>query len=130
MLVSGSSDTTIKLWTHNHPIEDCRSKQEKEFSAIHTLKTTQNNNNNSNNPNGSTVKCLHLENTSINNSPRLASGEENSTVRIWDIATVQLIRTLNGHRKGVWSIQWMLNDSHILFTGSDDATIKQWVSMR
>ncbi|PIN16377.1 Anaphase promoting complex, Cdc20, Cdh1, and Ama1 subunits [Handroanthus impetiginosus] len=50
----------------------------------------------------------------------LAVGFNNSHVELWDASTIQLLRTLRGHRLRVSSLDW--ND-HILSTGGMDSMI-------
>lgn len=42
------------------------------------------------------------------------------------MATGQLLSTFNGHNKGVWSV---FIDGHTIYSGGDDSTIRQWVSV-
>ncbi|KAJ5768989.1 hypothetical protein N7520_003548 [Penicillium odoratum] len=47
------------------------------------------------------------------NGSRTASGSQDNTVRIWDIATGQSISTLEGHWGSVYSIAWSPDGSRI-----------------
>ncbi|ODV59230.1 ubiquitin-binding SDF ubiquitin ligase complex subunit MET30, partial [Ascoidea rubescens DSM 1968] len=53
----------------------------------------------------------------------LITGSYDSTVKIWDIKSGKLIRTLIGHNKGVRCLKF---DDSKLITGSLDSTIKVW----
>jgi len=56
----------------------------------------------------------------------LVSGNADSTVKIWDIATGYLIRTLEGqfkHESAVTSLQY---NGQFVITSSDDGTVKLW----
>jgi len=58
----------------------------------------------------------------------LVSGNADSTVKIWDIATGHLIRTLEGkfkHESAVTSLQY---NGRFIITSSDDGTVKLWSS--
>ncbi|QLE56225.1 serine/threonine protein kinase [Nostoc sp. TCL26-01] len=55
----------------------------------------------------------------------LASGSADKTIKIWNLATGQVIRTLNGHFKGVISVAFS-PDGKTLASGSSDKTIKIW----
>ena len=55
----------------------------------------------------------------------LASGSEDTTVRLWDAATGALVRTLAGHTDAVGSAAWS-PDGRFLASGSLDATIRIW----
>ncbi len=56
---------------------------------------------------------------------RLATGSENSTVKLWDAATGQELMTLNGHEDRVNSVAFS-PDGKKLATGSVDRTVKLW----
>ena len=53
----------------------------------------------------------------------LATGSYDSTVKIWDIETGELIRTLVGHAGGVRCLQF---DDVRLISGGIDRTLKMW----
>ncbi len=55
----------------------------------------------------------------------LASGSQDRTIRIWSISSGELIRTLEGHTRGINSIA-LSPDGQILASASDDTTIKLW----
>ena len=55
----------------------------------------------------------------------LASGSLDRTVRLWDAATGQLVRTLAGHTHWVRSVA-LAPDGQLLASGSDDTTIRLW----
>ncbi|KAI9783687.1 MAG: hypothetical protein M1839_003535 [Geoglossum umbratile] len=56
-------------------------------------------------------------------SKLLASGSDDSMIKIWDVTTGQEIRTLEGHCNLVMSVAFS-NDSKLLASGSFDKTIK------
>lgn len=66
--------------------------------------------------------------TSIDWSPdgrTLASGSEDNTVKLWDIAANQELRTLEGHSGGIRCVAWS-PDGLTLASGSYDNTVKLW----
>jgi WD40 repeat protein len=54
-----------------------------------------------------------------------ATGNLDATIKIWNVATGQEIRTLKGHSNGVNSVAFS-PDGRTLASGSSDATIKIW----
>jgi WD40 repeat protein/GTPase SAR1 family protein len=69
--------------------------------------------------------ALDNQNLSGGISDILASGSDDSTVKIWDIVTGQCLSTLQGHSNRVTSISFS-PDGHILASGSDDQTVRLW----
>jgi len=55
----------------------------------------------------------------------LASGNDDKTIKLWDITTGKEIRTLQGHSSWVWSVSFS-PDGKTLASGSGDKTIKLW----
>jgi WD40 repeat protein len=55
----------------------------------------------------------------------LASGSLDKTIKLWNLETVQEIRTLNGHSDSVYSVS-ISPDGKTLASGSLDKTIKLW----
>ena len=55
----------------------------------------------------------------------LASGSEDKTIRLWDVASGKKLPTLTGHTGGVASVAFS-PDSRTLASGSWDKTIKPW----
>ena len=56
---------------------------------------------------------------------RLASGSLEGTVKVWDVATGQLLRTLTGHTSGVTSVAFS-PDGRRLASSSLGGVIKVW----
>ena len=56
---------------------------------------------------------------------RVLSGSDDTTLKLWDAGTGQLIRTFRGHSGNVTSIAFSPDGERVL-SGSDDSTIKLW----
>ncbi len=54
----------------------------------------------------------------------LASGARDSTVKLWNKNTGELLRTLSGHDDTVTSVAFDASD--MLASGSRDSTVKLW----
>ncbi len=55
----------------------------------------------------------------------LASGSQDKTIKIWEVATGNELRTLTGHSETVFSVAYS-PDGRYLASGSGDKTIKIW----
>jgi WD40 repeat protein/DNA replication protein DnaC len=98
MIVSGSSDKTIKLW-------DIKTGR-----LINTLK-------------GHTGWVYSV--AISKEAGMIASGSGDETIKLWDIRTGRLINTLKGHTGSVSSVA-ISKEAGIIASGSSDETIKLW----
>ena len=55
---------------------------------------------------------------------QLASGSADKTIKIWDVTSGKCVRTLEGHKHAVVSLQVLGNNQ--LASGSGDCDIKIW----
>jgi len=55
----------------------------------------------------------------------IVSGSSDSTVRVWEVATGQQVRVLEGHTNWVCSVAWS-RDGQYIVSGSLDKTVRIW----
>jgi WD40 repeat protein len=56
---------------------------------------------------------------------RLLSGSADKTIKLWDVATGQVVRTFTGHSSAVTSVAFSPDGARVL-SGSSDKTMKLW----
>jgi len=109
-IISGSFDETIKIW---------------DLSTFKLVKTLEGHTNFV----MSVAVISSVENTT--NLPDnigkqyIISGSYDSTIKIWDFSTFELVKTLEGHTNSVNSVV-ISSDNKYIISGSYDHTIKIW----
>jgi WD40 repeat protein/uncharacterized caspase-like protein len=134
-LVSGSEDSTIKLWdvatgrelrtltAQGKPVSSVAFSPDGRMiaSGITDIKLWDV-------ATGRELRTLTAHASHVAFSPdgrMLASASENNTVKLWDIESGQVVRTLAGHKEGVMSVAFSPN-GRTLASGGWDSTIKVW----
>ena len=56
---------------------------------------------------------------------QIVSGGEDSTVRLWDVASGEQVAQLDGHAGSVWSVGFSPDGAQIV-SGGDDSTVRLW----
>jgi serine/threonine protein kinase len=97
-VVSGSYDTTVKLWNW---------KTGKETDTLQV--------------NGGSIHAVAIS----NDGKILAVGTGNNTIKLWNLATLEEIGTFTGHTSAVKSLA-ISADGKTLASGSFDGNIKLW----
>ncbi|VDP74389.1 unnamed protein product [Echinostoma caproni] len=100
LLISGSTDTTIKLW---------RLSSNTNWSRIACIRTLHGHTD--------TVRCLQADHEKV------ISGSYDCTLRLWDLNTNQLGHVFRGHSAGVVCLVY---DDRLLYSGSLDNTVRVW----
>lgn len=59
------------------------------------------------------------------NGDTLATGSVDGSIKLWEVATGELSRTLSGHKSWVNSLAYS-SDGSRLFSGSSDGTVRVW----
>ena len=109
ILVSGSSDKTLKRWSVPTASEGTKTEGT-------SLKCTH------------TVKAHDADITSVAvsaNDALVASGSQDKTVRLWRSSDLTPLATLSGHKRGVWRVRFSPVD-RCLASCSGDRTVRLW----
>ncbi|KAL2101183.1 hypothetical protein ACEWY4_002944 [Coilia grayii] len=108
-LVSGSQDSTLKLWELPETLPSADSEPARLSTQL-------------------TEKAHDKDLNSVCISPNdklLASGSQDRTAKLWSLPELSLLGVFRGHRRGVWCVQFSPMDQ-VLASSSADGTIKLW----
>ncbi|MBW4642280.1 MAG: serine/threonine protein kinase [Goleter apudmare HA4340-LM2] len=131
------SSTTQKLFRQNRPLVYAAILLlglggvwylQSRSQAISKLFNQPINNTTKNTPEPRTLKGHASDVNSVAFAPdgvTLASGSDDKTLKLWNLATAKEIRTLKGHSQWIWAIAFS-PDGKILASGSADKTVKLW----
>ncbi|VDM34500.1 unnamed protein product, partial [Hydatigera taeniaeformis] len=100
LLISGSVDTSLKLWRLSSTFE---------WSRITCIGTLQGH--------FDTVRCVQAD------SKKAVSGSYDCTIRLWDLASSRQKVIFRGHTGGVVCLTY---DDSLLYSGSLDNTVRIW----
>lgn len=59
------------------------------------------------------------------NDKLIATSSQDKSIKIWDSSSLQLIKVLTGHKKGIWDIQFAPAEQ-LLVSASGDKLLKVW----
>jgi WD40 repeat protein len=113
-LASGSSDCTVKLW--NITTGMCSKTLQGHENGVWAVSYA---------PFASTRYESESGSTCNPDNVMLASGSDDHTIKLWNPNTGEVLKTLEGHKGGVRSINYN-SDGTTLVSGSYDYTVKVW----
>ena len=141
-LASGSGDHTVKLW--NFPTGQCIKTLQGYTNRVWSVAFTERNRVSSKNSKGTaSIKSSLVQNispavplqTNKGDGLILASGNDDHTVKIWDLKTNKCYQVLRGHANSVCAVAFSPipptpltkgGSGGILASGSEDHTVKLW----
>ncbi|KAJ2719525.1 U3 small nucleolar RNA-associated protein [Coemansia sp. Benny D115] len=119
-MITGSEDRTVKMWDLK-PLREIFDNPRSaaahvEKSGVMKLRALY------------TFQAHEKDINSICVAPNdqiFATGSQDKTAKIWDVATGNPVGTLQGHKRGVWNVAFSPVD-RVVATTSADRTIKLW----
>lgn len=109
LIVTVSSDKLLKLWKLKMHLENDK-------LSVKTLKVVS-----GIVAHSKDINCCHI----APNDAFIATGSMDKTVKIFTLPNLTLQATLQGHKRGVWSVEFSQTEK-ILLSSSADTTIKMW----
>ncbi|KAJ2556893.1 U3 small nucleolar RNA-associated protein [Coemansia sp. RSA 1933] len=119
-MVSGSEDRTVKMWdlsplrkmfeNPQHAPVLVENSGPIKLSSLYTFQAHD--------------KDINSIRISPNNDI-FATGSQDKTAKVWDVATGKPLGTLQGHRRGVWNVAFSPVD-RVIATTSGDRMVKLW----
>ncbi|KAJ2792487.1 U3 small nucleolar RNA-associated protein [Coemansia linderi] len=119
-MITGSEDRTVKMWDLS-PLSSLFDSPQRAAALVSEsgpvkLRSTY------------TFQAHEKDINSICVAPNdavFATGSQDKTAKIWDVASGKALGTLQGHRRGVWNVAFSPVD-RVIATTSGDRTMKLW----
>ncbi|CAD7957490.1 unnamed protein product [Amoebophrya sp. A120] len=119
-ILSGSEDKSLKCWRLGRNTAIVGSCEDDPKNAVLPLTGS-----------AETTRMAHEKEVSVlafgpKGDKILASGGQDKVIKLWSFPDLKQVgQTLQGHRRGIWSLAFHPTDK-ILVSGSGDATIRLW----
>ena len=129
-VISGSRDTTLKVWRVDAPTKALRSATAAEEQDDDGLVVRDDSRGNEPaRPRALTTRSAHdKEINCVVVSPDdnvVASGSQDRSIRLWRLPKLEAIGQLLGHKRGVWSLRFAPREK-LLASASGDKTLRLW----